>query len=166
MADLLECLAQIGALAETAPRLAALAGAADEARWHVRPEAAVWAPVEGLAHSADVELLIGVRLRAMLTGDEPALPALDQEALAALADYVHWPVAVALARFTTRRHDTLELLRRCSAAQLERRGRHPQRGLITVADQVAIVLAHDTAHVGQIRQRLAPPGGRPGLPEA
>ena len=155
MVDLLECLAQIRALAETAPRLAALVGAAADERWRARPGAAVWAPVEVLAHLADLELIYAARLRAMLTIDEPALQTVDQEALAQLADYIHWPVADALARFAARRHDTLELLRSCSAAELERRGRHPRRGPITVADQVAIMLAHDTSHVGQIRQRLA-----------
>ena len=129
MADLLECLAQIRALAETSPRLAALVGAADDERWHARPETAVWAPVEVLAHLADLELIYAARLRAMLTIDEPVLQTVDQEALAQLADYIHWPVADALARFVARRHDTLELLRSCSAAELERRGRHPRRGL-------------------------------------
>jgi hypothetical protein len=155
MADLLECLAQIRALAETAPRLAVLVGSATEERWRTRPEAAVWAPVEVLAHLADLELIYAARLRAILTIDEPVLQTVDQEALAQRAGYIGWPVAVALERFRARRHDTLELLRSCSAAELERHGRHPRRGLITVADQVAIMLAHDTGHVGQIRQRLA-----------
>ena len=155
MADLLECLAQIRALAETAPRLEALVGTAADSRWHVRPGGSVWAPVEVLAHLADLELIYAARLRAMLTIDEPALQIVDQEALAQRAGYIDWPVAVALDRFRARRRDTLELLRSCSAAELERRGRHPRRGVITVADQVAIMLAHDTSHVGQIRQRLA-----------
>jgi hypothetical protein len=115
----------------------------------------VWAPIEVLAHLADLELVYAARLRAMVRIDEPALQTVDQEALAQLADYIHWPVADALARFSSRRYDTLELLRGCSAAELSRYGRHPRRGLITVADQVAIMLAHDTSHVGQIRQRLA-----------
>ena len=155
MADLLECLAQIRALAETVPRLEALVGAGNDDRWHARPGAAVWAPVEVLAHLADLEVVYAARLRAMLTIDEPELQTVDQEALAQLAEYIRWPVAVALDRFSARRHDTLELLRSCSAAELERCGRHPRRGSITVADQVAIMLAHDTSHVGQIRQRLA-----------
>ena len=155
MADLLECLAQIRALAETAPRLEALVGTAADSRWHVRPGGSVWAPVEVLAHLADLELIYAARLRAMLTIDEPALQIVDQEALAQRAGYLDWPVAVALDRFLARRRDTLELLRSCSAAELERRGRHPRRGVITVADQVAIMLAHDTSHVGQIRQRLS-----------
>ena len=155
MADLLECLAQIRALAETAPRLEALAGAADDARWHARPEAGVWAPVEVLAHLADLELIYAARLRAMLTTDRPHLQAIDPAALSRLAGYLDWPVALALDRFRTRRRDTLELLRTCSAADLERTGVHPRRGVIDVADLVAGMLAHDTSHVGQIRQRLA-----------
>jgi uncharacterized damage-inducible protein DinB len=154
MADLLECLAQIRALAETAPRLAALVGAADDERWHARPETAVWAPVEVLAHLADFELIYAARLRAMLTMERPQLQAIDPAALSRVAGYIDWPVALALERFRTRRRDTLDLLRRCSAAGLERTGIHPRRGSIDVADLVAGMLAHDTSHVGQIRQRL------------
>jgi len=154
MADLLECLAQIGALGETAPRLAALLGAADEARWLARPGEGVWAPVEVLAHLADLEPVFAARVRAMVSADEPELDAVDGEAPAVRGDSSRRPVAEVFATFTARRRETLAFLRGCSAADLARRGRHPRRGTITVADQVAIMLAHDTAHVGQIRQRL------------
>jgi hypothetical protein len=155
MTDLLECLAQIRALAETVPRLEALVGDAVSERWRSRPTNAVWAPIEVLAHLADLELIYAARLRAMLTMDRPHLQAIDQAALAQLAGYIDWPLEVALERFRSRRHDTLELLRSCSAAELDRTGLHPRRRVITVADLVAGMLAHDTTHVGQIRQRLA-----------
>jgi uncharacterized damage-inducible protein DinB len=166
MTDLLECLAQIGALAETAPRLEALAGAAPEERWRTRPDGDAWAPVEVLAHLADFELIYAARLRAMLTMARPQLQAIDPAALARLAGYIDWPVALALERFRTRRRDTLELLRRCAAAELERTGIHSRRGAIDVADLVAGMLAHDTSHVGQIRQRLSALDGPPANMEA
>jgi len=152
--DLLECLAQIRARAEAAPRLAALVGAAAADRWRVRPDAATWAPIEVLAHLADFELVYGVRLRAMLSREAPDLQAIDPAALARLAGYLDWAPDLALERFRTRRNDNLELLRSCSAGELDRRGVHPRRGVITVADLVAGMLAHDTSHVGQIHQRL------------
>jgi hypothetical protein len=43
---------------------------------------------------------------------------------------------------------------------------HVRRGVITVADLVAGMLAHDTSHVGQIRQRLAASGETAEHPEA
>ncbi len=154
MADLLEALVQIRALAETPARIAAVTRDAEPARWAERPSAGVWAPVEVLAHLADAELVFALRLRLMLAADAPVLPALAQDGLAARAAYIAWPPALALARFTTRRAETSELLASCSAADLERTGTHPLRGTITVADLVALMLAHDTDHVAQIRARL------------
>lgn len=154
MADLLECLLQIKALKETSSRVAALLHEAPAEAWTRRPELDIWAPVEVLAHLADVELVYGVRLRLMLTSVHPVLPRFDQDVLAARAHYVAWKPALALERFHVRRSDSLEVLDGCSAEDLERTGVHPTRGDMTVADMVALMLAHDTDHVGQIRQRL------------
>ena len=156
MADLLECVIQIKGLADTLRRLAETAAGASEDRWHLRPAPGVWAPIEVLAHLADTELVCGARLRAMLTVDHPALQQVDGARLAARAHYLDWPLAVALDRFRCRREDTIELLGGCSAEELGRIGVHPSRGPMTVADLVAVMLAHDTDHVGQIRCRLGP----------
>jgi hypothetical protein len=154
MADLLECLLQIKGLAETPPRLEAMLAATTPSKWTERPDPEVWAPVEIAAHLADQELVYGVRLRLMLTSERPALEVLDQARLAARAGYLGWVPELAVRRFATRRGETLELLESCSAAELERVGRHPARGDMTVADLVALMLAHDVDHCGQIRQRL------------
>lgn len=154
MADLLECVIQIKGLAETAPRLAALAEQVPEPRWRIRPSTGVWAPLEVLAHLADLELVFSARLRAMLTIDEPLLQKVDEARLAARARYLDWPLAVALDRFGRRRDDNLELLDTCSAEEIGRVGLHPSRGPMTIADMVALMLAHDTDHIGQIRNRL------------
>jgi uncharacterized damage-inducible protein DinB len=154
VADLLECVIQMKGLAETAGRLAKMAEAADEPRWRMRPSPGVWAPIEVLGHLADFELILGARLRAMLTLDEPALQAYDGARLAERARYLDWPVARALEEFCRRRRENLELLETCSAEDLGRTGIHPTRGRLTVADVVAVVLAHDTDHQGQIRDRL------------
>ncbi len=155
MADLLEALLQIKALAETAPRLAALLAASPGEAWTRRPAARVWAPVEVLAHLADAEIILGARVRLVLTVERPALPGFDGAALAERARYIAWPPALALERFATRRGETLELLASCSAEELSRVGLHPRRGEVSVADLVALALAHDTDHAAQIRQRLA-----------
>lgn len=154
MADLLECVIQIKGLADTPRRLVETAARVPEDRWRLRPSPDVWAPVEVLAHLADLELVYGARLRAMLTLDRPSLQQVDGRQLASRARYLDWPLAMALDRFRRRREETVELLDRCSAEDLGRCGLHPSRGSMTVADLVAVMLAHDTDHVGQIRHRL------------
>ena len=160
MADLLECLLQIKALRETPERIAALVHDAPAGAWARRPAERVWAPIEVLAHLADLELVYGVRLRLMLTSARPSLPRFDQGALASRARHITWQPVLALERFRTRRYDSLEVLDTCTAEELDRTGLHPTRGEMTVADMVALMLTHDTDHVGQIRERLglAEPG--------
>jgi hypothetical protein len=155
MADVLEALMQIKALAETPPRLAGLLRSAAPEAWTRRPRPGVWAPVEVLAHLADSELFYGTRVRLVLTGDRPFLQPFEGAILAECAGYISWPPAVAFERFRTRRAETLELLSSCSAVEIGRVGVHPLRGEMSVADLVALMLAHDTDHVGQIRERLA-----------
>ncbi len=166
MADVLECLAQIRALAETVPRLAVLVHGTPVERWRDRPAPDVWAPIEVLAHLADFELVYGARLLGMISADRPHLQAIDPAALARRLGYLERAPAAELARFAARRADALAVLRSCSAVDLERNGLHARRGVITVADLVAGMLAHDTSHVGQIRQRLADTLGRPEHREA
>jgi len=154
VADLLEALLQIKALAETPARIARLVRSADAPRWTVRRSPAEWAPVEVLAHLADAELLFGLRVRMILSADRPLLPVLEQRGLAERARYLSWAPEVALERFTARRGETVELLASCSAPELGRVGVHPVRREVTLADVVAIMLAHDTDHLGQMRERL------------
>jgi uncharacterized damage-inducible protein DinB len=155
VADLLECLAQIRALVETAPRVELLVRTTAAERWLARPVADVWAPVEVLAHLADVELVYAARLLGMISAEQPHLQELDPAVLARRSRYLERRPEDELQRFQQRREGTLAELRSCSAAELERTGIDPRRGVITVADLVADMLAHDTVHVGQIRQRLA-----------
>ncbi len=159
MADLLEAVLQIKALAETLHRVEELLRDAPPGRWAVRPLPGTWAPVEVLAHLADTELFHGTRLRLVLTGDRPFLQPFEGAVLAAYARYLEWPPRLALERFRTRRAETLELLSSCSAEDLARVGVHPVRGEMSVADLVALMLAHDTDHVGQMRERLGLTGG-------
>jgi hypothetical protein len=154
MADLLECVIQIKALGETVPRLDELLRRHPMPLWRERPADGVWSPAEVAAHLADSELLFGTRLRLILTAEQPRLEPFDQDRLAARAAYRDWPPLLALSRLRTRRLENLELLAGCSADELARVGRHPERGALSVADLVADALAHDTVHIGQIRDRL------------
>ena len=159
MADLLECVLQIKALAETLHRVEELLRDAPPGRWVARPRPGTWAPVEVLAHLADTELFHGTRLRLMITGERPFLQPFEGAVLAERVRYLQWPPHLALERFRTRRAETLDLLSSCSAEDLARGGVHPVRGEISVADLVALMLAHDTDHVAQMRERLGLTGG-------
>ncbi|HPC84656.1 MAG TPA: DinB family protein [Thermoanaerobaculaceae bacterium] len=154
MADLLECLLQLKALAQTPERLAELASRAESGRWRQRPVPGERAPLEVLAHMAEAELAYSTQLRLVLGADRPLLPPFEPAAPTARADGVSGSVETVLESFTARRRDNLELLERCNASDLARTGRHPVRGEVTVADLVALLLAHDIDHLGELRQGL------------
>jgi hypothetical protein len=157
MADLLECLLQVRALAETPGRLADLVRRAPVERWVLRPESGAPAPVELLGRMVEVELRETARLGAILASDRPflaevdsvnpAVPGFRDKELASRPDMV-------LERFRVRRSCTLALLDDCTVDDFTRVGIHPSRGETTVADMVALLLARDLDLVGQIRESL------------
>jgi hypothetical protein len=167
VADLLEALLQIKALAGTPERVARLLVSSDARRWTVRRTPGERAPAEILAHLGDAEAVFCLSARLVLTGERPPLPVLGKRALGEPVLDLEWDPEVALNRFRTRRAETVELLSSCSAAQLERAGVHPVRKLVSLADLVAIMLAHDTDHIGEILEQVGPdhvPMGSPGDP--
>jgi hypothetical protein len=66
-------------------------------------------------------------------------------------------LASLLDEFATRRRDSLRELAalRLSDADLERRGRHPELGVVTLRQLLATWVAHDLDHVVQISRVLA-----------
>jgi hypothetical protein len=144
VADLLECLIQIKGVADTPRRLALRLAAQPQgdvtrrrgarvARWMAEAE-------PGFARCLDL----------MLAEDRAELPELPRVGMLALVgeqgpDPLDWQAAFAAARA-----QTVEVLDRCSAEQLGRIGLEPSRGPMTVADLVALMLAHDTDCLGDI----------------
>ena len=148
VADLLECLIQIKGVADTPRRLA------------VRMSQMTGGPTphpdadrrarEVTSRMAWAELVFRDCLSRMLAAQRPALPPLPSRHPA--ADGL--PSAVeAQALFTARRADTVRVLDHCSAEQLNRIGLEPSRGPMTVADLVALMLAHDTDSLGDLVPR-------------
>jgi uncharacterized damage-inducible protein DinB len=162
VADLLEALLQIKALAETPARVARLLESTDARLWAARRGPAERAPVEILAHLADAEEVFLQSIRLVLDGERPSIPAIRRGEPGTPSRSAERAPALESNRFGMRRRETVDLLSSCSAAQLERIGVHPIRKLVNVADIVAIMLAHDTDHLGQMTQRL----GTPRCPES
>jgi hypothetical protein len=67
------------------------------------------------------------------------------------------PVETLLAEFRTAREASLANLsnHELSAADLDRRGRHPQLGEVTLRQVLATWVAHDLTHLGQVAETLA-----------
>jgi len=126
VADLLECLIQIKALEHSVGRIERLVAAAP---------AAAGAEIGGLvARLAAAERTYGRAGLGRADGGESPLP------------------ASALAAFIAERRANLKVLAACTAADLGSPVDWPGRPCTTVADLVAIMLAHDTDLIGEVRR--------------
>ena len=130
---------------------AALAGAGtEEVNWS--PPGA-WSPRQVATHLLDTELVFSTRYRKILAGDEGELAAFDQERWAAACsagrDLTH-----VLGTFDHLRRDNVAMLRAALADpdSLERTGRHPEFGRLTLRDLILHISPHDMNHAGQIRR--------------
>lgn len=150
MADLLECLIQIKGVADTPRRF--------RDAWTAfcsRVDDAVAMPV-GLAVFGGMlerESVYQVSLNVMLAECQPLVPRIEAPSIEAGAGVrrvaeINVPapddVQANIERFATERSATVAVLERCSADDLNRTGVDPRRGVTSVADLVALMLAHDT----------------------
>ncbi|HLQ62002.1 MAG TPA: DinB family protein, partial [Candidatus Acidoferrales bacterium] len=76
----------------------------------------------------------------------------DQEAVARERDDCRRPAAELLGELASQRRSSVELVRSLGPAQLDRGGRHPQVGRLTVRELLHEWVHHDRAH---LRQQLA-----------
>jgi hypothetical protein len=145
VADLLECLIQIKGLADTPRRLTQRA-AECAARLPLPGGAAERAhEIAGRLLAAEMQFRRALSL--MLTRERPALDRLPEaHAAGARRDSPGDLQAV----FAVERAETVRVLEACSAEQLNRIGLDPLRGPMTVADLVAVMLAHDTDLLGDL----------------
>ena len=88
-------------------------------------------------------------------GDAAAFPPFDREAMFAASK--GRSLDELLDTFAGLRRDTLERLDdlHLTAADLERRGRHPEFGIVTLRQQLATWVAHDLGHISQIVRVMA-----------
>ncbi|HVT77380.1 MAG TPA: DinB family protein [Acidimicrobiales bacterium] len=118
------------------------------------PQRGEWSAAQVAAHMADAEMVYSVRIRMMLTDDNPSLVAYDQEAWADRLTMCDESVAGSIARFRMLREANLRLYDSLEADEWERVGTHEEPGLITVKGTVETLIGHDRAHLDQIRKLL------------
>jgi len=125
--------------------------------------------VEHVWHLADLEReAYGVRIRRLLTEDEPVLSNFEGDRVARERMYLRRDLAEGLLAFTTARTRNLQRLREVSAEDWKRAGRQEGVGRIELSDVPRMMTEHDRAHgveiaelVAELRDRIVPPPSRP-----
>jgi hypothetical protein len=141
-------------LAATPARLAELTRGRPASEFGRQPAPGRWCVSEILAHLADVEMVIGYRVRMILSKPGTAIQAFDQDEWAKLSRYVSVPAAQSLERQRVQRESTVTLLKALLPEQWEHYGMHAERGKETVSRVVEMAAGHDINHLRQIEKIL------------
>jgi uncharacterized damage-inducible protein DinB len=119
-------------------------------RFKTQPGPNEWSAQEVLVHLADAEQVYGVRVRMILTRDQPTITSYDQETWAKRFTELETP-AHALARWRVLRESMLELLGSLGDADWQRFGMHEERGRESVEKVAQLMADHDENHMAQMR---------------
>jgi uncharacterized damage-inducible protein DinB len=123
----------------------------DDAALDRRPSSDAWTVREIVHHLADMEMTAGIRLRRLLTEDNPAILNVDEEQYARVLHYDR-PIQASLDAIDAIRRTSAELLDRMTEADWMRSGTHSEMGAYAVTDWLRIYTDHPYAHVAQIRE--------------
>ncbi len=113
-----------------------------------------WSAAQVAAHMADAELVYSVRIRMVLTDENPLLVGYDEDAWADRFAMCDLNVTASVDRFRMLREANLRLLESLEPAEWERAGSHVQQGLVRITDIVDLLVGHDRTHLDQIRRLL------------
>ena len=115
-----------------------------------------WTVRQLVPHVADSHANSYIRIKLALTEDSPTIKPYDEAAWAELPDS-QMPVHVSLA-FTAAVHARMvSLLESLSDAGYAKTFRHPERGTVTLANNLALYAwhsRHHTAHITRLRERM------------
>ena len=122
-----------------------------------RPPDGSWSAREVVHHLADSERRSAIRLRRLLSEDDPTILGYDEASYATIFRYAERPMEPALAAFRASRSTTSQILRQLDDAAFARGGTHAESGPYGVEHWLRIYARHAHDHADQIR--IA--GGRP-----
>lgn len=133
-----------------------------DAQLDTRPsdDPAGWTARQVIHHLADSEMTSAIRLRRLLTEDDPLIEGYDENEFARRLHYGDRPIAPSLDALTAARSTTVQLLERLTEDDWRRAGTHTESGRYGVEDWLRLYAAHAHDHAYQIRRTAA--AGEPG----
>lgn len=117
-----------------------------------RPAEGEWSIKEVCGHLRDDAEAWDRRLHMAATLENPLLPSYDQEALVREHNYQAWDIQAILRDLAAFRARTTELLADLVQWNWARTGQHWERGRMSIRQMVEVALAHERAHLEQIRR--------------
>ncbi len=145
--------------AATPAKVASLVRGVSPRQLAKRPAPGKWSVQEIISHLADTEMVMCCRARWIAFEEHPTLVPFDQDRWAAGRAREKEALSETIERFRLLRRSQMRLFRNASGQELERTGMHPERGEVTLREQLETLAGHDLNHLAQI-QRLVAAGGR------
>jgi hypothetical protein len=142
--------------AATPKRLERLIKGVSTAKLRKRPAPDKWSVADILAHLADVEIVIGWRMRSILGAPGTDVQAYDQNAWVTALHYDKRDPRAAIILERVVREANLALLKSLTSEQWKHFGTHSERGQESIEHIVRMVAGHDLNHIQQIERILGP----------
>ncbi|HEY3783221.1 MAG TPA: DinB family protein [Fimbriimonadaceae bacterium] len=113
-----------------------------------------FSPREVIAHLADWEPIFLARLHQTLQKPGSTLEIWDENEMAVAHEYSMTEIPEQFARFREARAATFEFVRGLSTLDWDSSAVHPERGNLTVRDQIGMLLGHDVYHIDQLSEAI------------
>ena len=110
-----------------------------------------WTPRQTAHHLADSEMMSAIRIRRLLTEDEPVIHGYDEATFARKLTSDR-PIEPSLEAMRWARETSAQLLERMTEADWGKVGTHTESGPYSVEDWLTIYAAHAHDHAAQIRR--------------
>ena len=109
-----------------------------------------WSAGQILAHLRASDDILAHRLYAILTRDNPVLPAYDERRWAEIAGYSQVDFELSLRVFTLRRAELVTMLRQVALEDWQRLGTHELKGAISLFQVATSLVEHEEEHCAQL----------------
>jgi hypothetical protein len=110
-----------------------------------------WTPREIVHHLADSEMMSAIRIRRLLTEDDPVIHGYDEAAFARMLTSDR-PIEPSLQAMRWARETSAQLLERMTEDDWRRVGTHTESGPYTAEKWLTIYAAHAHDHAAQIKR--------------
>jgi uncharacterized damage-inducible protein DinB len=137
-------------------QLARLIEGVPTAELQKKPAPDKWSVAEILAHLADVEIVIGWRMRSVLGNPGTTIQAYDQNSWVTSGHYEKRDPAKSLELHRVLREANLALLKSLTPEQWKQFGQHSERGEESIERIVRMIAGHDINHLQQLERILKP----------
>ncbi len=117
-----------------------------------------WTVAQNVHHLADAHINAFIRVKLLLTEDQPMVKPFDQDRWAETEDARQRPLAESLSILRGLHARWAALFESLSEADWAQAGHHPETGVITVDGLLRTYARHGRAHIEQIQKALAAGG--------